>query len=342
MKSNSNGSSPVIVVEVGQAHEGSESLAHAFIENVSSAGADAVKFQLHIADDESSSAENFRTSRIYGRELRYDYWKRHEFCPEVIQDLIQHAHERALLIGFSTFSLGGLTRLSEQKLDFLKIGSAEAIQSWFLRRARELDVLTVLSTGMSTTREIAHAIELLSKKEDQIILLQCTSNYPSRSSEIGLNLISELAQRHSIPVGLSDHSGHLYAPLAAVARGAAMIEVHGTFSKLTQAPDSLSSLDFAEISFLSDFRNQFRIMEENPVDKDAKARELSDMRIIFGRSLATKVHIHPGEAVRREYLYFAKPGGGIEPDYLAKATTLVAKVAISAGSILRHEDFEVS
>lgn len=336
-----NACSPAIVVEVGQAHEGSESLAHAFIDNVARAGADAIKFQLHIADDESSLEEDFRTSGNYRRESRHDYWKRHEFPPEIVEDLIQHSHERGLMIGFSTFSLGGLAQLSERRIDFLKIGSAESIQSWFLRSARELDIFTVLSTGMSTNLEIEHAIEVLSKDPDQLILLQCTSNYPSSPSEIGLNLISDFAARYGIPVGLSDHSGQLTSPIAAIARGAALVEVHGTFSKLTQAPDALSSLDFAEIAFLSEFRNQLKIVDSNPVDKDEKAMELYKMRTTFGRSLATKVDIRPGEAVQPENLYFAKPGGGIVPDYMPKANTLIARVAVSAGSILRHEDFEV-
>ena len=329
-----------IVVEVGQAHEGSENLAHAFIEEAAKSGADAIKFQLHFAEDESSSLEDFRSRGRYGRETRFEYWARHEFSREVVEDLIEHSRELGLLVGFSTFSLRGLDELSELEFDFLKVGSAEAVQKWFLRRARESELPVVLSTGMSKIEEIEDAIEILGKGDKDLILLQCASSYPSALEQIGLNLIPDFAERFGIPVGLSDHSGKLVSPLAAIARGAAMVEVHGTFSKLSQGPDATSSLDFAEISFLCDFRDQLRVIDSNPVDKDTLSSNFEDMRTTFGRSLATKVEIEPGQTIRTEELYFAKPGGGIPPEFFESAVTLSPKNRIPAGSILQFQDFE--
>ena len=329
-----------IVVEVGQAHEGSENLAHAFIEEAAKSGADAIKFQLHFAEDESSSVEQVRSRGIYGRETRFEYWKRHEFSREVVEDLIEHSRDLGLLVGFSTFSLRGLDELSELEFDFLKVGSAEAVQKWFLRRARESELPVVLSTGMSKIQEIEDAIAILAKGERDLILLQCTSSYPSLLQQIGLNLIPDFAERFGIPVGLSDHSGQLVSPLAAVARGAAMVEVHGTFSKSTQGPDATSSLDFAQISFLCDFKRQLRIIDSNPVDKETISSNLEDMRLTFGRSLATKVDIEPGQTISADDLYFAKPGGGISPEFLERAATMSPKNQISAGDILRFDDFE--
>lgn len=329
-----------IVIEVGQAHEGSEALAHAYIESVARAGADAIKFQLHFAEDESSLDEDFRLRPRYGRETRFNYWRRHEFSREVVEDLIAHSRELRLLVGFSTFSLRGLEELSYLDFDFLKIGSAESIQNWFLLRARELERPVVLSTGMSNLQEIEYAVGCLANKHGDLVLLQCTSSYPTTLEQVGLNLMKEFAQRFALPVGLSDHSGSLVAPMAAVARGAAMVEVHGTFSKLTQGPDASSSLDFSEISQLCNFRNDLGFIDGNPVDKDVHAAGMVDMRRKFGRSLATRVDLEPGQSVRSEDLYFAKPGGGIEPEFLERAKNLLPKYKIPAGSLLRYEDFE--
>lgn len=331
--------SPSVVVEIGQAHEGSESLAHAYIDAVASTGADAIKFQLHIADVESSLDDVFRSGGAWRRESRFEYWKRTELRPEVIGDLIAHAHEKSLAIGFSTFSLEGLDFLGESDMDFLKIGSGEAIQSWFLREARNLNLPIVLSTGLSTLDEIGDGLRTLSKPHRTVTVLQCTSSYPSKPEDIGLNLLRELAAEFGLPVGLSDHSGNPFAGLAALADGAEMLEIHATFSRQTQALDADSSLDIQEVGFLCQFRDHVRLFRENPVDKDLKATELKPMRQIFGRSLASKVNLLPGETIRSADIYFAKPGGGIPPGLADTYDGAVLRKTVRAGDLLRPEDF---
>jgi N-acetylneuraminate synthase len=341
MSSDLNPKAPQIIVEVGQAHEGSESQAHAYIDEVSAAGADGIKFQLHIASEESSNDDIFRNEPRYGRESRYEYWKRVELPLPVIEDLVEHSHEKSISIGFSTFSLQGLGILSSSGIDFLKIGSGEALQPWFLREAAKSELPIILSTGMSSMQEIAMAIQTLSKVDREVTLLQCTSRYPAFASDVGLNLLADFQREFAVPVGLSDHTGELFAPLAALADGAAMVEIHGTFSKKTQSPDALSSLKLSEIAFLCEFRNHLSIFRSNAVDKDAVAANLSDMRTFFGRSIATRVELSPGDVVRSDHIYFAKPGVGLAPDRLEEYLGVAVRRKVHAGSILRQEDFEV-
>lgn len=329
---------PLIIVEIGQAYEGSETFAHAHIDAVAETGADAVKFQLHIADAESSAEDFFRNTGTVRRESRFEYWRRHELSPEVMGDLVSHARDRGLRIGFSTFSLEGLERVAEAKPDFLKIGSGEAIQKWFLEAAAKMDLPIVLSTGLSTLAEIREAVGVIKRSEKSLTLLQCVTSYPSSLNEIGLNVLAELRDRFAVDVGLSDHSGQLGPAVFAIAGGASMVEVHGTFSKKAQGPDSEASLDFEDIARLVELRNAWLTINRNPIDKDLLADELLPMRQAFGRSLAAKRILDPGDELRAEDLYFAKPGGGLPPEALHTVVGKSLARRVQANSLLAAED----
>ena len=330
---------PQIVVEVGQAHEGSESLAHAYVEEVANSGADAIKFQLHIAEEESSIDEIFRENKRYQRESRFEYWKRHELSPGMMADLIDHAQKRGLRIGFSTFSVEGLARIRKSEADFLKIGSGEAVQHWFLRAAAQIDLPIILSTGLSRMSEIGEAVRLFRSSNRSITLLQCTTMYPSPLEEVGINILDELRQRFFVDVGLSDHSGQLGPSVFALAKGVSMVEVHGTFSKKTQGPDSTASLDFNEVSLLCQLRDAWTLLTENPVDKDSVADRLLTMRHVFGRSLAARHSLPAGSCLQAGDVYFAKPAGGLPPEELGTVLGRTLNRKVKANSIFSPEDF---
>ena len=335
---NSLGNKARIVVEIGQAYEGSESFAHAHIDEVAKSGADAVKFQLHIARAESSLDDVFRTEERFRRESRFEYWSRHELSPHVMEDLVLHAKERDLQVGFSTFSLEGLERVQCSEADFLKIGSGEAIQEWFLRAASEVDLPVVLSTGLSTLDEIGEAVELLNSPARHLTLLQCVTRYPSKFEDVGLNVIPELKTRFGLEVGISDHSGVLAPAVFAISNGASMVEVHGTFSKKSRGLDAESSLDFDEIALLVQMRDAWSTMSQHPVEKDVVSEELHPMRKVFGRSLAAARVLEPGENTSVHDFYFAKPGGGIPPEELDSFVGKTVQRKVDAHKILRRED----
>jgi N-acetylneuraminate synthase len=330
---------PKIIAEVGQAHEGSDSLAHSFIDEAAESGADAVKFQLHIADVESCVEDDFRARHSYSRETRFEYWKRHEFSPSMISDLVDHSRARGLEIGFSTFSLEGLDILKNASIDFLKIGSAEALQPWFLERAKVFEGPIILSTGLSAMEEIARSVEILRAPDRDLILLQCTTKYPSLEQDIGINVMQQFRESFRLPVGLSDHSGSLFAPVLAMALGANYLEVHVTFSKHMQGPDSLSSLTFQELSELCKYRDSFFEILSSPVSKNTMADTLSPMREIFGRSISYRRGLEAGHVVQESDLYFSKPGGGIKPERLGEITGKVLRVSTKGHSIVKPGDF---
>ena len=138
---------PLIIAEIAQAHDGSLSLAHAYIDAIAEAGADAVKFQTHIAEAESTRNDQFRVPMSGQDETRYDYWKRMEFTREQWQQLANHARERDLMFLSSAFSLPALELIVSLGVPALKIASGEVFHESLLSAIRETRLPILLSTG---------------------------------------------------------------------------------------------------------------------------------------------------------------------------------------------------
>jgi N-acetylneuraminate synthase len=171
-------------------------------------------------------------------------------------------------------------------------------------------------------------------------LLQCTSKYPSPLEEIGLNVINELRNRYGCPVGLSDHSGSVFPGLAALARGANIVETHVIFHRRMFGPDVRASLTFEELRMLCAMRDALTKMDAYPVDKDAMAERLGPMRGIFGRSLAPVRPLAAGTVLAPDLVVPKKPGGGIAPDAVGEITGRRLARDVTPERILRWDDLE--
>ncbi len=306
----------LIIGEVAQAHEGSLGMAHAFIDAVAQAGADAVKFQTHIAEAESSAEEPFRVRFSTQDESRFDYWKRMEFSARQWKELAGHAREKGLLFLSSPFSREAVEVLLKAEVPAWKIASGELPNRALMDRLGETGLPLLLSTGMSSWTELDRVIEELRTLPQGFAIFQCTSAYPCPARQVGLNVLREMADRYHCPVGLSDHSGTIYPGLAAAALGASLLEVHVTFSRETFGPDVPVSLTIEEFRQLI---RGVRFIEEvlaNPVDKDALAAELEPLRRIFTRSLFAARDLPSGTVLEAVHLVPRKPGTGIPADRL--------------------------
>ena len=163
---------------------------------------------------------------------------------------------------------------------------------------------------MSSWLEINETVALLRSRGADFTLMQCTSRYPTPLCEVGLNVLEEMQRRYDCAVGLSDHSGTPYPALAAMARGASVIEVHVTFDRRMFGPDASASITFDELAFLARARNAFSEMDLNVVEKDVMAELLRSMRVTFGKSLAPVRAFSAGTILKSEMLVSKKPGGG--------------------------------
>ena len=241
------GSACTIIAEVSQAHDGSLGMAHAFIDAAAAAGADAVKFQTHIAHAESTPAEPWRASFSSQDATRLDYWRRMEFRPEQWQGLREHAARRGLLFLSSPFSLEAVELLERLGVAGWKIASGEINHFALLDATAATGRPVMLSTGMSPLAEVDAAVERVRSHGVPLAVLQCTSLYPCPPELVGLNLIPEFRARYGCAVGLSDHSATIYPGLAAAALGIEVLEVHITLSREMFGPDVVASVTTAEL-----------------------------------------------------------------------------------------------
>lgn len=301
-----------LIAEVAQAHDGSLGQAHAFIDAAAASGADAIKFQTHFADQESTLDEPFRVKFSRQDETRYAYWRRMEFTPEQWAGLAAHAAERALVFLSSPFSLKAVEVLRAIGMPAWKVASGELNSLPLLEAMAANGAPFLISSGMSPWAEIADTVATIRRLGAPLGLMQCTSRYPTPLEQVGLNVILDMRARFQCPVGLSDHSGSLWPALAAIAQGADMIEAHITLSRRHQfGPDAPASLTVEEFSRLAEGRDAFAAMAANPVDKDRMAAELAPLRKMFGRSVAPAEDLAAGTVLAERHLMQKKPGTGI-------------------------------
>ncbi len=327
-----------IIAEVAQAHDGSLGTAHAFIDAAARAGVDAIKFQTHIAAAESTPQEPFRVKFSKQDATRYEYWQRMEFSAPQWAGLAQHARERGLIFLSSPFSEEAVVMLDQIGMPAWKVASGEVNNPLLKEAMFATGKPILLSSGMSATAEIDGVVDAIKARKLPVAVFQCTSKYPSPPEEIGLNVLREYQQRYAVPVGLSDHSGKIFAGLAAVTLGASLLEVHLTLSRDMFGPDVPVSLTPGELSQLVEGVRFIETALDNPVDKNAMADSLSEMRSIFGKSLVLKQDLAKGELIKREMLSAKKPVLGILAENVQSVIGKKTKRDMKAGEFLKTED----
>ncbi len=330
----------LIVAEVAQAHDGSLGQAHAFIDAVARAGADAIKFQTHIADAESTPDEPWRVKFSRQDASRFDYWKRMEFTEDQWRGLRQHAEDKRLRFLSSPFSLAAVELLERVGVWAWKIASGEVNNQPMLTAMARGGQPFILSTGMSPLAEIDAAVARIKDLDRPLTVLQCTTEYPCPPEKIGFNLLSTFRERYGCPVGLSDHSGTIYPGLGAVMLGASLVEVHVAFSRDMFGPDVPASLTPDELAQLVTGIRFLETAQAHPVDKDAVAAEKADLRRTFGKSIVAARDLAAGTVLQAHDLALKKPGSGLPPDRWADVLGRRLKRALQRNDRVDPADYE--
>lgn len=266
-----------IITEIANAHDGSLGTAFAFIDAAASAGVDAVKFQCHTGDP----VAEFRPGTWFPQDKsRQDYWKRVSFSSDQWCALAGHARERGLQFGVSCFSAMAFEMMNGVGVDFWKVGAGQVDNRQLIRAMARSRKPLILSSGMSDWKELDGAIEAAAiEQAGELTVLQCTSEYPCPPDKVGLNVLAEMRKRYHCKVGLSDHSGVIYPGIVAASQGADLLEVHLCLSRFAFGPDVPASLTPEE---LGELVQAVRYVEQmKPVDKDAMASEMEQMRRLF-------------------------------------------------------------
>ena len=283
-----------IIAEIGNTHEGSLGLAKCFIKAAADCGVDCVKFQTHIFDAESlTSAPN---PPYFKDETRKEYFDRTAFTIDEWKELKRYCEDDCGKDFISSpFSLEAVDMLNEVGIQSFKIPSGEVTNLPFLEHVAKTGKQVILSSGMNTWEEMDEAVHTLKSNGcSDLIMLQCTSEYPCPPEKAGLNIMLEMKERYNVPVGFSDHTLGSAVPITAVVMGAVLIEKHFTLSQLAYGSDAKNSTE------PEDFKRlviDIRMAELAINSKREKNLDdgLRNMKMIFEKSIVAAKSIQAGD-----------------------------------------------
>lgn len=341
----------LLIAEIAQAHDGSLGTAHAYIDAVADAGADAIKFQTHIASAESTASEPWRVRFSPQDETRFDYWRRMEFTVDQWRGLKEHADERGLVFLSSAFSPEAVELLDELGMSAWKVASGEVANQPLLRKMVATGKPLLVSTGLATLEELDPVLAEIAEAGVGLGVLQCTTAYPCPAEQVGLEQLdvfrarwSDPASPHALPIqpwiGLSDHSGTVFPGLAATTLGADVLEVHVTFHRQSFGPDVPASVTLEELTELARGMRFIERMRAGGVDKTRVSDELDGLRTTFGRSLVATRDLAAGARLTQADVAAKKPGGGLPPKALDQVIGRRLLVAVERDQPLHREMLE--
>jgi N,N'-diacetyllegionaminate synthase len=330
----------MIIAEIAQAHDGSLGTAHAYLDALASTGVDAVKFQTHIAAAESSEFEPFRVKFSKQDATRFEYWKRMEFTLEQWKELNSHAVELGIEMISSPFSNLAVEWLEEVGVKRYKIGSGEVSNLLMLEKIAQTGKPIILSSGMSSWEEMDQTVSFLKGYGNPLSIMQCTTAYPTKPEQWGLNVIAELKNRYQIPVGFSDHSGNIYACLAAATLGAELFEFHVVFDKRQFGPDTKASITIDETANMVQGIRDIQAAKTSPVIKE-NIEPYRELKQIFEKSLSVNKQLSVGHEISHSDLESKKPKGyGIPANEFREVLGKKLKKNLNQWDFLNWEDLK--
>jgi len=301
-----------IIAEIGANHNGNISLAKKLIDKAAAACVDAVKFQTYKAEKlYSRHAPKFSKDDMNP----YDLIKANELPREWHNKLAQYAKQKKLQFLSSPFDYEAVDQLDEVGVPAFKVASFELTDLELLRYIAKKKKPIILSVGMATLGEIEDALTVIrSERNDDIVLLQCTSLYPSPIDVVNLNVIQTLQVTFKIPIGLSDHTLGIHIPIAAVAKGATVIEKHYTLDRSMKGPDHMFAVEPLELKqMVRNIRDVEKALGTGIKDRLPQEQEMYEKG---RRSIIAAKNIKKGTTITRDMLVMKRPGYGIKPKYL--------------------------
>jgi sialic acid synthase SpsE len=323
-----------IIAEIGNTHEGSVGLAKQFIRAAADCGVDAVKFQTHLFEAESlPSAPN---PSYFKDETRKEYFERTAFTIEQYKVLKDYAENECKVDFFSSpFSLEAVDFLMEVGVSTFKIPSGEVSNIPLLEHVAKTGKKVILSSGMSSWDELDRAVAVFKDKE-KLTILQCTSEYPCKPENAGLNVMLEIKERYQCKVGFSDHTLGIGVPLTAVVLGATLIEKHFTLSKLMYGSDAKNSTEPEEFKNMVDNIRAAELAISSKIDKNEIVKKLGEMKFVFEKSIVSARELKVGHVISEEDLAYKKPGDGIPARAYKEIIGRAVKTTIPANEKIEY------
>ena len=337
-----------IIAEAGVNHNGDLALAKELIHAAKDTGANAVKFQTFKAEKlvnkTAEKAHYQKKNTGDSKSTQYEMLKALELSIDahhLLNDLAQSLDIEFMSTGFDEEAVDFLVELGIKRI---KIPSGEITNYPYLTHVAKTGLPLIMSTGMCDLNEVRNAVEIIKPYynetlQDSLVLLHCTSNYPTEFNDVNLKAMQTLAKEFNLPIGYSDHTlGSLVATLA-VGMGAVVIEKHFTLNKNLPGPDHAASMVPEELKGLvQSIRNTEIILgraEKKPAENELAIRNL------VRRSISIKHNLSAGSILSQNDLILLRPGHGISPGELSKVVGSQLLFNLTQGSTLLWEHIQV-
>ncbi len=310
---------PVYVIsEIGLNHNGNLNLAKKLIDKSLDSGASAVKLQSyksHLRVAIEGKTSRYVEKVFNTQETDYEMFKKNELSIAQTRELFEYAKEKGMTLFSAPFDLESVDELEALGVDCYKIASFDLVNLRLIEKVALTGKPIILSTGMATLADVEDALSTVAYAGNrQVLLLHCTSSYPCPPASMNIRAIDTLKQAfNNLPVGLSDHVVGDVVSLAAVSRGANIIEKHFTLDKRMEGPDHVLSLEPVE---MKNMISNIRLIEEALGDgiKQPAGDEISTM-IRFRKTMYSSVDIHPGQLINKEHIVYKGPAYGLYAKY---------------------------
>jgi N-acetylneuraminate synthase/N,N'-diacetyllegionaminate synthase len=331
-----------VIAEAGVNHNGSLEMAKRLVDAAALAGADAVKFQTFKARNvisRSAPKADYQVANTGNAESQLAMAERLELTDEEHRAVFAHCLERGILYLSSPFDDESVDLLDDMGVAAFKIGSGELTNHTFLRTVARRGKPVLLSTGMADSNEIREAVEVIRGAGDPpLALFHCVSNYPTAPEDCNLAAMASIRSDFHIPVGWSDHTLGTHISVAAVARGAELIEKHFTLDRTLPGPDHVASLD---PSGLTELVRTIRDTEA-AIGTGVKRRQASEENTaaVARRSVHAAREIPAGHLIEDRDIALLRPGGGIPANETGKVVGRRAARRILAGVAIQLDDVQ--
>ena len=331
-----------VIAEAGVNHNGDINIARQLIDAAVSSGADAVKFQTFKADKVvgiSVPKAEYQLQTTDRTESQHDMLRRLELTEEMHRQLLDYCQGLNILFLSTPFDKESADFLESLGVSAFKISSGEITNHPLLNHIAMKKKPIILSTGMSSLGDVAQAVQVIHEAGNhELVLLHCVSNYPADPRDVNLKAMDTMEKAFQLPVGYSDHTLGIEVALAAVGRGACVIEKHFTLNRNMSGPDHKASLEPVELIAMV---KGIRIVEAALGDgRKAPAASEANTAAIARRSLVTVRDLKAGQVLTSDDFAIRRPGTGLQPSMASFVVGLTLKMDVKAGTVLTREIFQ--
>lgn len=330
-----------VIAEIGVNHNGDIGLAKQLIDIAVEAQADAVKFQTFFADElvtRSAEKAAYQVTNTENNDSQHAMLKALELPEQALQEIRSYCEVKGIEFLSTPFSERAADLLQNVGVRAFKISSGDLTHLPMLRHIARMNKPIILSSGMANLSEIEEALAAIyAENNHQVSILHCVSNYPANAEDCNLAAIGTIAQAFQIPVGWSDHTLGEAISIAAVARGAKIIEKHITADRNLPGPDHKASMEPAEFR---EFVSNIRAVEQAIGDGRKQPRDSErDTARVARRSIVTASDLKAGDPIKLTDLKIVRPGYGLAPKYLDFVVGSILAVDVAADTPLEMIHF---